>query len=229
MEWMRDPGEKPCVAGQIRVLAPQTVGKAVANLCLEIGVTAHSVMVGAAGLVLARNSGTRAPVVGTYVSRRPTRRHHNTIGSFGATVLVPVHVDEGQQLAGFFGQVHRRCKTAYRNADIGLSELLGASRRQEQVPQVAVVSRTFNRERHPKGVERLGDYDRRPAQFPITIYPGIDPNGELEFLVQFQTALPANHGRTSDPTARTTGRRPPIRSRCTGGSRRHAFPWERPV
>ncbi|MBW4718333.1 non-ribosomal peptide synthetase [Saccharothrix obliqua] len=169
LDWGQGVPGGPGDRADLRVPAPTWRG--VRRSAAALGVTPHSAVLGAAALVLARWTGAANPVLGTNVSRR-SARHADTIGYFGATVAVPVAVDEDQSLGDFLRAAHDRCLAAYRTADIPLSAVT------DHAPRCVVVPRTGRT-----------DVDLGAAQFPLTLYLGEEPDGGAHALLRFQTSV----------------------------------------
>ncbi|MEV1119787.1 amino acid adenylation domain-containing protein [Actinosynnema sp. NPDC049800] len=172
LEWGQgDPGAGRTSGDRADLRLPARTWQAVRRNAAALGVTPHSAVLAAAAVVLARNSGARAPVLGTNVSRR-SARHADTIGYFGATVAVPIPVDEDVDLATLLRGAHERCLASYRTADLPLSAVSA------HAPRCVVVPRAGGT-----------DVDLGAAQFPLTLYVADEPDGGAHGLLRFQTAV----------------------------------------
>jgi amino acid adenylation domain-containing protein len=160
--------------GRADLHLPASTWTAVGRVATDLGVPPHSVVLGAAALVLARNGGAATPVLGTTTTSR-SAQHTNTIGCFDVTVLVPVAVDEDADLATLLRDTHDRCLAAGQTTDIPLSALV---ERPGTVPQCVVVPRESN-----------SHLDLGTAPFPLTLYVAGEPDGGAHCLLRFQLVV----------------------------------------
>ncbi|MGM1061408.1 non-ribosomal peptide synthetase [Saccharothrix sp. Mg75] len=202
LEWARTPGAPaagPAPAGSsgtVPLLIPDAVWDAAGELATGLGLTRHSLVLAAAGLVLSRNSATARPVLGTTVSRRAPR-HTTAIGYFSATVPVPLDTGGTRTVADYLRQAHRSAMSAYRNADLPLSAVLPPADR-AGLSLVVVPCRTLPDITTPELTARpLPDPGFGPAQFPIALYLRQDLGGEQRGLLR--------HRPTEVDTAGATG------------------------
>ncbi|MEV7199200.1 non-ribosomal peptide synthetase [Streptomyces griseoluteus] len=186
LEWGRSSSEAG-PSGAVPLLIRDAVWDGAGKLAAELGITQHSLVLAAAGLVLGRNGGTARPVPGTTVSRR-TPRHASAIGYFSATVPVPLRIDGDQTVADYLRGSHRRAMTAYRDADLPLSTVLPASDR-AGLSLVVVPCRTVPDIVTPElTAASLPDPGFGPAQFPLALYIRQDLGGERRGLLRHRAA-----------------------------------------
>ncbi|GAA2265684.1 hypothetical protein GCM10010232_67390 [Streptomyces amakusaensis] len=199
LDWARTPGSRtpgtpaapPAPAGSsgdaVPLLIPDAVWDAAGELAAGLGLTRHSLMLAAAGLVLSRNSATARPVLGTTVSRR-TPRHAGAVGYFSATV--PLRLDTGGTgtAADYLRRSHRSAMAAYRDADLPLSAVLPPADR-AGLSLVVVPCRTLPDLVTPELTARpLPDPGFGPAQFPLALYLRQDLGGERRGLLRHRAA-----------------------------------------
>ncbi|KAB1981752.1 non-ribosomal peptide synthetase [Streptomyces triticiradicis] len=184
LEWARTPGPEPAgPSGAVPLLIRDAVWDAAGGLATELGITRHSLVLAAAGLVLSRNSATARPVLGTTVSRR-TPRHATAVGYFSATVPVPLETDGDQTVTDYLRGSHQRAMTAYRDADLPLSTVLPPSDR-AGLSLVVVPCRTLPDIVTPElTATSLPDPGFGPAQFPLALYVRQDLGGERRGLLR---------------------------------------------
>ncbi|MEU9192145.1 non-ribosomal peptide synthetase [Streptomyces hundungensis] len=190
LEWGRTPAADPVAAGTsdaVPLRIPDAVWDAAGDLATTLGITRHSLVIAAAGLVLSRNSSTERPVIGTSVSRR-TPRHGAAIGYFSATVPVPLDTGGAGSAADYLRQTHRRAMAAYRDADLPLSSVLPPADR-AGLSLVVVPCRTLPDIVTPElTAHPLPDPGFGPAQFPLALYLRQDLPGEQRGLLRHRAA-----------------------------------------
>ncbi|MFF3413041.1 condensation domain-containing protein, partial [Streptomyces sp. NPDC002742] len=172
-------------AGLTEARLPAELWEGIRRLSAEMRITPYSFVLGAAGLVLGRNSRAARPVIGATVSRR-SPRYAATIGYFNSTVLLPVDLAGDSSVAGFLQAVHSRSVRAYRDADLPLSTVLpessGGAPHLVVVPSAPMPEPTTVSSRC---VPRL-DIDLGTAQFPLALYLHQEPHGGVRGLLRFQ-------------------------------------------
>ncbi|MEU7576194.1 amino acid adenylation domain-containing protein [Streptomyces sp. NPDC041068] len=109
--------------GQIEFTVDAPLWQETTALAKAAGVTRHSLLTAAAGLVWARNGTGDAALVGAFVSRRPARER-DTVGYFSTTVPVGVRLDEDLDVTAYLRATQRAAFAAYRDADLALSDML---------------------------------------------------------------------------------------------------------
>jgi amino acid adenylation domain-containing protein len=156
----------------------------VRELAAAAGGTPQSVVLTAAALVVARNSGVQQPVIGTTVSRRRPR-DRSTVAYRQAMALVPVDTTAAGTVLDRLHAVHRQAVASYRRADVPLSAVLPAGSR---APEVVVVPVTARPEIVDGPLRCVPHPDRGlgTAQFPLTLYLHHEPDGGVRALLRFQ-------------------------------------------
>ncbi|MFJ2581776.1 amino acid adenylation domain-containing protein [Kitasatospora aureofaciens] len=185
-----DGGAAPGDGGRVALSVAADTWSRLTATARTLRITPYSALLGAVGLVLSRNSGVGAPVVGASVSRRPVRER-DTVGYFSATVLVPVRPEDELTVAAYLQQVHGRCVQAYRDSDVPLTGLLPArAMGGTPVPQAVVVPCSRLPEVHTPSLDAVPhpDPDLGYAQFPLTCYAYFDQEQGLDGFIQFQHA-----------------------------------------
>jgi amino acid adenylation domain-containing protein len=174
---------------EVRFTVPGEVWRKLAGTARALGTTRYSALIAAVGIVLARNGGTDAALVGSFVSRRPAAQRH-TVGYFSSTVAIPLHVSEDGTVADFLRACHRRSLAAYRDADLPLSDVLPAGRRSTGADALtAAVAPLWN----PPPLQLPG-LTAVPlphpfpgaAKFPLLCYVDTAAEGAAQGLLQFR-------------------------------------------
>ncbi|MGI5467554.1 non-ribosomal peptide synthetase [Streptomyces sp. CA-132043] len=184
------PAEDGPAGGVAEAIVPAALHESIRRLGADLGITAHSVVLAAAGFVIGRNSGCATPVIGTTVSRRPAA-HSGTVGYFNTTAPVPVGLDDESTVSEFLRAVHRRGVRAYRDADLPLSAVWPASARTApQVVLAAIDALPHLTEGEPAAVPHA-DQGLGTAHFPLTIglYQQPGQQGGIRMLLRHQRAL----------------------------------------
>ncbi|WP_333736079.1 non-ribosomal peptide synthetase [Streptomyces sp. IBSBF 2806] len=193
LDWAAPDGPPPrdeSTGGVAEALVPAALHEGIRQLGADLGVTAHSVVLAAAGFVIGRNSGCSRPVVGTTVSRRPAA-HATTVGYFNTTTPVPVGLDDEITVSDFLRAVHRRGMRAYRDSDVPLSAVWPSS----GGPTPQVVLAAIDALPHLTDGELTAvpqqDQGLGTAHFPLTIglYQQPGRQGGVRMLLRHQRAL----------------------------------------
>ncbi|MEU3031647.1 non-ribosomal peptide synthetase [Streptomyces incarnatus] len=174
--------------GQLPFTVPEDVWRELAGTARGLGISRYSALTAATGLVLARNGGTDASLVGSFVTRRPAAQRH-TIGYFSNTVPVPVRLAEDGTVAGYLRTCHRQCLAAYRDADLPLFDVLPTGHPSGAGPLTAAVAPLWT----PPPL-RLPGLTARPlphpfagaAKFPLLVYVDLAAEGAARGLLQFR-------------------------------------------
>jgi amino acid adenylation domain-containing protein len=193
LDWAAPDGPPPPdepAGGVAEAVVPAALHQGIRRLSADLGITAHSVVLAAAGFVIGRNSGCARPVVGTTVSRRPAA-HADTVGYFNTTTAVPVGLDDGITVTDFLRAVHRRGIRAYREADVPLSAVWPSSA--GAAPQVVLAAIDALPHLTDGEVTAVPQQDQGlgTAHFPLTIglYQQPDRQGGIRMLLRHQRSL----------------------------------------
>ncbi|GAB1339705.1 hypothetical protein ACE1SV_62950 [Streptomyces sp. E-15] len=175
--------------GETRFTVPDDVWRKLADTARALGISRYSALTAAVGLVLARNGGTDASLVGSFVSRRPAAQRH-TIGYFSNTVPIPVRVTEDGTVADFLRACHRRSLAAYRDADLPLFDVLPVGHQGPGAGALtAAVAPLWNPPvLHLPGLTAVPLPHPFPgaAKFPLLCYVDMAAEGAARGLLQFR-------------------------------------------
>ncbi|MDQ2583496.1 hypothetical protein CKY47_05775 [Saccharothrix yanglingensis] len=175
-------------AGRVEfTLDPVTWG-GVRSVAAAAGASWYATCLAAVGLVLSRNCGTTAPVVGVTVNGR-SPRFAASIGYFGNTVLVPVEAAGDLTVGGHLRRTHDSGLRAYRRSHFPLPLVLGedggAGPRVVVVPKADLPTLSAG----PTRCEPVPAPGPGAATFPMTCYVKDRADGSMQGVLVFRQAV----------------------------------------